>query len=1308
VKRRSEALAAVDGPRERAQRIPRLQAEALGLYEAGRLGEAEVRLREILTLDANHADGLHLLGLIAHRAGQYEAAAEWIRKAISANGKVATYYSNLGNVAQAQGRLDEAVAQYKRALAVNPNYAVACHNLGCALQAQRRWDEAATYYERAIALHPERVEAHINLDIVLREMGRLDEAVACCERALALRPEDAEAWHRLGFALQARGSFDGALAQYKRAVALRPEYNEAVWNQALVELMQGDFAAGWAHYERRWSAVGAPRSLAQPQWLGEALGGARTLLHAEQGLGDTVQFLRYVPMVQAAGGSVVLEVQATLRRIAEQMSGVEVVTAGVALPEFAAQCPLMSLPLVFGTTVETIPAGTPYLTVPQVALDKAAALPWPTDGLRVGLVWAGNPEHLNDRYRSIALSLLEPLFALEGVHFFSLQMGAEAEQLAMIEGAVIDLRYEIGDMADTAALMEHLDVVITVDTAVVHLAGALGRPVWLLLPFAPDWRWMLEREDSPWYPTMRLFRQTARSAWEPVVERVRTALVEELAAGRRGRRAWSGTQTGRSRGWGQSAAVQGLINTAFGHHRDGHLEEAERLYRQILAIDDRHADSLHLLGMISFKRGHYADAVESIGAAIAINGWQANYHSNLGNVLRAEGKYDAAAERYRRAVELKPDFVEAHYNLGLVLQLQGRGEEAIAQFERALVLRPDFAEAHGDLGSSLQAQGRLGEAVASYERAVAQRPGSATALYDLGRAQQADGRLDEAASRFEQALALNPDYAEVYSSLGNVLQAKGRLEEATGLYARALALKPEYAGACLNLGTALQASGKLGPAEVLYRRALALKPEHAEAWSNLGVVLKLQGKLDGAVECLERAISLKPGFAEAYSNLGAALQDQGRVVEAAFTYRRALAMRADFAVAHQGLLFCLSHSGTVGLEELVAEHCRFAERFEAPVRPMWPQHQNSCDAERPLRIGFVSGDFRVHAMSSFIEPVLAHLAKQAGLTLHAYSTRAQEDDLTKRLRGHVPNWHRIFALSDEALAAKIQEDEIDILVDLTGHTSPSRMLAFARKPAPVQCGWIGYLGTSGLACMDYYFGDRYFLPPGEFDGYFTEKIVRLPVVAPFAASEEAPDVRALPALANGFVTFGSFSRRSKLSREVIALWSELLRAVPNARMLLAGMPRESGNESLRNWFESEGIAAERLQFHPLCGGQEYFGLHHQVDMCLDPFPFTGATTTCNGLWMGVPTLTLMGQTVAGRLGPALLQHAGLDAFVAQSAQDFVDKGIRWAEDLEALAELRAGMRERFLASPMGRPDAFAQSLAGAFRQMWLSWCERTA
>jgi predicted O-linked N-acetylglucosamine transferase (SPINDLY family) len=264
------------------------------------------------------------------------------------------------------------------------------------------------------------------------------------------------------------------------------------------------------------------------------------------------------------------------------------------------------------------------------------------------------------------------------------------------------------------------------------------------------------------------------------------------------------------------------------------------------------------------------------------------------------------------------------------------------------------------------------------------------------------------------------------------------------------------------------------------------------------------------------------------------------------------------------------------------------------------------------------------------------------------------------------------------LAAKIQADGIDILVDLTGHTAGNRLLTFARKPAPIQCGWIGYLGTSGLKSIDYYLADRYFLPPGEFDRYFTEKIHYLPAVAPFQPHPHAPAIGPLPALTAGHLTFASFSRISKLNPGVIALWSQLLRALPESEMLIAAMPQDGRHQAVSEWFQTEGIAPERLQFHPRCDYGTYFALHHQADICLDPFPFTGATTTAHALWMGLPTLTLTGQTVPGRLGPALLLLAGLQDFVAHTPREFVEKGTYWAHNLDSLAELRAGMRERLL------------------------------
>jgi tetratricopeptide (TPR) repeat protein len=644
--------------------IARLLAEGLGHHQAGRIVQAEELYRKILTMDARHADSLHLLGMIAFQAGEHASAVERIRKAIAIRGNEASYHSNLGAVFQAQrmleeaigcyeralelkpdyveacfnlglahqlqgkheaaedyhervlslrpehaaahynlgmiaqahgrledavaryaqaialkpdfadayanlaatlhlqGKLDEAVAQYERAIAIRPNYAGAINNLGTLFQAQRRMEEAAGCYARAIALKPDYAEAYNNLGNVLRAegkhdaavaryvralewkqdsaeiygnlgtslhaLGRLDEAEVCHRRAIALKPDYPQAYNNLGALLELRGDVAGAAAHYARALELQPEYAGAAWNQALMQLLSGDFSSGLRNYERRWGVTVPPHEFAQPQWMGEPLHGARILLHAEQGLGDTLQLLRYVPMVQAAGGSVALAVQKAVRRLAAELPGVAgVVTSGDAAPVVDWQCPLLSLPLAFGTTMDTIPTQVPYLRVPDEALQKAATLAWPATGLRVGIVWAGNATHTKDRYRSIPLRLLQELFGMEGVHFFSLQMGPEAAQLGAMESPVTDLTYAIGDMADTAALMMHLDLVLAVDTSVAHLAGALGKKVWVMLPLAPDWRWMLGRSDSPWYPSMRLFRQTRFEDWQLVLDEVRSALVCE-------------------------------------------------------------------------------------------------------------------------------------------------------------------------------------------------------------------------------------------------------------------------------------------------------------------------------------------------------------------------------------------------------------------------------------------------------------------------------------------------------------------------------------------------------------------------------------------------------------------------------------------------------------------------------------------------------------------------------------------------------------------------------------------------------------
>ena len=684
---------------------------------------------------------------------------------------------------------------------------------------------------------------------------------------------------------------------------------------------------------------------------------------------------------------------------------------------------------------------------------------------------------------------------------------------------------------------------------------------------------------------------------------------------------------------------------------------------------------------------------------------EADAHYNLGVALKSLGLLADAAASYRRALQIKPDYAEAHSNLGNVLKDLGQLDDAVASYRQALQLRPDSADAHNSLGTALKDLGQLDNAVASYRRAVALKPKFFLAFYNLGNAQKDLGQLDDAVTSYRNALGIKPDFTEVHCNLGATLKDLGQYEGALESYRRVLELEPDSAEAHNNLGTALKDLRQRESALASYRRALELKPDFVDAHYNLGNTLKALGQYSGAAESYRRALEINPDFADAHNNLGNVLKDLGQHDDAVTSFCRALEITPDYSIAYSNLLFCLMHSETADAQALFAEHLRFADRFETPLRANWPQHLNPRDPERRLQIGFVSGDLRNHAVANFIEPVLAHLAQYPQLSLHAYYNHNVEDSVTQRLRGYLAHWHSIAALSDVALANKIREDGIDILYDLSGHTAKHRLLTFARKPAPLQVSWIGYPGTTGLSAMDYYQSDRFLFPGGRFSDQFTEKIVRLPASSAFLPSKDAPPVSALPALSNGYVTFGSFNHPRKITRSVIALWAQLLRALPDSRMLLGAMPEDGHYQMLTEWFAQEGIERERLDFHACCGMERYLGLHHQVDICLDTFPYNGGTTTFHALWMGVPTLTLAGHTLSGRAGASILGHVGLEAsLAANNAAEFVQKGLYWADNLAALSDIRAGLRERFAKSARGQPAVVAAAMERALRIIWQRWC----
>ena len=610
------------------------------------------------------------------------------------------------------------------------------------------------------------------------------------------------------------------------------------------------------------------------------------------------------------------------------------------------------------------------------------------------------------------------------------------------------------------------------------------------------------------------------------------------------------------------------------------------------------------------------------------------------------------------------------------------------------------------LGAAVQQQKRYKEALEMKLRAAELLPGDAEMQNNLGNALLKLSSFAEAEACYRRATAWSPEYPEPWSGLGLAAQKQGRLEEAEQFCRRALELRPIFADGSCNLGVVLQFRDKLDEAEACYRAALDAEPSHLHALSNFGTLLQKMGRLAEAEDLFRRALAQDPDFVDSLANLAGCLHQLGRMEEAIAAHRRSIEVDPASDLLYSNYLFCLAHQTGCRVEDQFAEQLRFGQRFESPLVGQWRPHPNSRDPERPLHIGFVSGDFYKHAMACFVEPMLTQLGRDPGFVLHVYNCRSLEDEITLRMRTHVRHWTSSAGLSPEVLAEKARADGIDILFDLCGHTGGSP-LAFARKPAPIQIGWIGYLGSSGMKCMDYYLADPVFLPPGEFDRFFSETIVRLPAVTAFQTSLSAPPVSALPAFANGHLTFGSFSRMGKLNPETVALWSRLLRELPGSRMVLGAMPSHGRSELLEGWFAQQGIAKDRLDFHSNTTIGLYFELHRGIDLCLDPVPFTGATTTGNAIWMGVPTLTLQGNTPPGRLGPAMLRHAGLEDFVARDPDDFVAKGLHWANNLEVLAQLRAGMRARFLNSPLGQPEIFGRELSALLRRLWADWCEQS-
>lgn len=633
--------------------------------------------------------------------------------------------------------------------------------------------------------------------------------------------------------------------------------------------------------------------------------------------------------------------------------------------------------------------------------------------------------------------------------------------------------------------------------------------------------------------------------------------------------------------------------------------------------------------------------------------------------------------------------------------------------------RPSSASARGTAGKPKALAARLEEAVAlhrrgdldgaarAYTEILNAYPDCADALHLLGHIAKVQSNAPRAMELYRQAIALRPEEAEFHYSVGVVAQEFERFDEAAAAYRAALAHRPNHSKAQENLALVLAAQRQFAEAISLLEHVIAAQPGNPQHLANLAEVLRKSGDLQSAVRVGRQAAAAGPNHPTAHHNLAVILAKAGDVEGAITHTRRVLELEPDNRADHSALLLLLHYRSNLTPEEIFAEHRRWNARHARPTAPPPPRAEASRTAK--LRIGYVSPDLRRHAVAQFLEPILEH-HDRSRYELYAYAAVSEPDAVTERLQTYFDGWRDIHRMSAQQVAQQIRQDGIDVLVDLAGHTSNNRLDVFALKPAPVQVNYLGYPDTTGMDAMDFRITDALADPPGRSDLLASESLVRLePSFLCYAGPNEAPEIAPLPAQRNGYITFGSYNNLLKITEPVLREWAAILHAVPGSRIELKTFAKHEGanEQRLRDALEREGIAHDRVVIRGMVANHRAFlELYNGVDIALDTFPYHGTTTTCEALWMGVPVITLAGETHVSRVGVSLLNSVGLPELVTANVQDYRDKTVALAKDIPRLQSLRAELRRRVTASPLGDTKAFTRRFESALQSMWHSRCIR--
>lgn len=753
----------------------------------------------------------------------------------------------------------------------------------------------------------------------------------------------------------------------------------------------------------------------------------------------------------------------------------------------------------------------------------------------------------------------------------------------------------------------------------------------------------------------------------------------------------------KKKGAPMSAEMNVLVNL----FNQGDLFNSELRAIEMTQHFPNHGFGWKVLGAIHQQQGLVDDAFHDLKMAAKLLPKDSSAQYNFAQALYGQKQFSAAVKFYQQALKIQPDFAAAYVNLGATFKALGRLQESEGCYRRALKIDSTFAEAYNNLGVVLKALGRIAEAEDCYRAACKVKPDYAAAYGNLGFLLKELGRSAEAEICFIKALDITPLLsAEVHNGLGVVLIERGRLAEAEACFRKALEISPSAAEIHNNLGLVLHSMGRSTEAEAAFEKSLECDPAQVLAPSNLSVTLNSQGQLRRAEAYLRKALDATPEFVDLYINLGLNCLAQGRILEAEACYLKALQIQPDCIAAKTSLLFAMNYANTHSADECLEQARQYGHAVTMKATAAFVEWGHDLPVKR-LRVGFVSGDFCQHPAAYFLENLVQHI-DLSRIELIAYPTDGREDEVTGRLKPYFSAWRPLLGLNDQVAAQLIHDDGVHVLFDLSGHTAGNRLPVFAWKPAPVQVSWLGYFATTGLPAMDYFLADKVGVPESNRSQFF-EKIKYLPDTRLcFTAPDVVMPVSPLPALVNGYITLASFQNMAKIGDEVLSLWASVMSVLPNAKLRLQcrSLRDAAVADDLMQRLLEHGLDTGRVTLLGSVAREVYLAAHAEVDMILDTFPFPGGTTTCEALWMGVPTLTLAGNTLIARQGASLLSAAGLADWIAESRADYVDKARMFAGNLSELARLRVALREQVLASPLFDGARFAKNMEFVLWEIW--------